>query len=94
MAYIIIRFILIVILIIFVFFLIIFIFKIAFLHIIIQLLELKSLASKPINSTGNELLLNVLTQLVVEFKTFLNISGSIIIVFIGRSLGGREEVEE
>jgi hypothetical protein len=55
---------------------------------------LKSLSSKPIDRTGDELLLDVLSQLIVEFKTLLDIRCSIVIVLICRCLWRREEVEE
>lgn len=93
-TYIIVRLVFIVIFIILVFFLIIFVLKISFFHIIIQLLELKSFTSEPVNSAGDKLLLDIFTQLVIEFKTFLNIRGSIIIILIRRWRRGREEVEE
>jgi len=71
-----------------------FVLEVALLHFLIQLLELKSLSSEPINRTGDELLLDILSQLIVEFKTFLDIRCSIIVVLVCRCLWRREEVEE
>jgi hypothetical protein len=93
-AYIVIRLFFIVILIVLIFFLIILILEITLFHVIIHLLELKSLTSKPIDSTGDQLLLNVLPQLVVELQAFLDVSGSIIIILICWRLRRGEEVEE
>jgi hypothetical protein len=42
-------------------FIVILILEITFLHIILQFLELKSLAGKPVNSTRDELFLDVLS---------------------------------
>src|SRR6266536_2874446 len=67
-------------------FLIIFIFKTPLLHVIIQLLKLKSLASEPVDSPRDELLLDVLSQLVVKLETFLDITCSVIVVLITGSL--------
>jgi hypothetical protein len=93
-SYIIIGLILVVMILALVIFLIIFILKISFFHILIEFLKLKSLTSKPVNSAGNELLLDVLAQLIVEFKTLLDIARSIIVVIVRWCLGRRKEVEE
>lgn len=61
--------------------------------ILIQLLKGEGLASEPVDGTRDQLLLNVLSQLVVELEALLNV-GSGIVVILGRGLGGREEVEE
>jgi hypothetical protein len=53
---------------------------------------LQSLASEPIDRAGNELFLDVLTELVVELETLLDVGGSIVLVL--RGLGWVEEVEE
>lgn len=74
-------------------FLIVLILEITLLHVV-HFLELKSFASKPVNSTGNELLLDILAQLVIKFEALLNITCSIIIIIIGWCLRRREEVEE
>lgn len=61
--------------------------------ILIQLLKCESLSSKPVDSTRNQLLLDVLTELVIKLQTLLDV-GSCVIVVLGRCLRGREEVEE
>ena len=71
-----------------------FILKVTLLHVLVQFLELKSLSSEPVNRTRNELLLDVFSQLIVEFKTFLDIRCSVIVVFVCWCLWWREEVEE
>jgi len=57
------------------------------------LLELKSLTGEPVDSTWNELLLDVLTELVVKLELGLNILINLLIV-IGWRLGWVEKVEE
>ena len=74
-------------------FLVILVLEISFLHVI-HFLELKSLASEPIDRTGNELLLDVFTQLVIKLKTLLNVTRGIIVIIVGWCLGRIEEVEE
>lgn len=71
--------------------LIVFILEVALIKLI-KVLVLKSLAGEPINGMRDELLLDDLSELVVQFKALLNVSGGIIIVL--RGLGGVEEVEE
>lgn len=61
--------------------------------ILVQLLKCESLSSKPVDSTRNQLLLDVLAELVVELQALLDV-GSSVVVILGRCLGGREEVEE
>jgi len=61
--------------------------------ILVEFLKGKGLASEPVDGAGNELLLDILTELVVELQTLLDI-GSSIVILIGRGLGRREEVEE
>lgn len=61
--------------------------------VLVHLLESEGLSSKPVDGTGNELLLNVLTQLVVKLEALLNV-GSGIVVVLGGCIGGREEVEK
>jgi hypothetical protein len=53
--------------------LIILILKVTLLKLVIELFKLESLASKPVNRTRNELLLDILSKLVVQFKAFLDI---------------------
>mgnify|MGYP006877406823 CR=1 FL=1 len=71
--------------------LIILVLKLALVEVF-NVLVLESLAGEPVNSTGNELLLDVLTKLVVEFETLFNIGGGVVLVLWG--LGGVKEVEE
>ena len=59
----------------------------------VKLLELQRFASEPINGTRDQLFLDVLAELVVEFETLLDIRGRILVVFC-RWLGWREKVEE
>jgi hypothetical protein len=61
--------------------------------VLIELLERKGLAREPVDRPGNELLLDVLAELVVELQALLNIRGGIVILIV-RGLGRREEVEE
>lgn len=61
--------------------------------LLVQLLESEGLAGEPVDGAGNKLLLDVLTELVVELETLLNILGRLVVV-VGGGLGGREEVEE
>jgi hypothetical protein len=68
-------------------FFVVFIFKISLLHVIIQLLKLKSLASEPVDSTRDELLFDVLSQLVVKLEAFLDVTCSVVVILISRSLG-------
>jgi hypothetical protein len=68
--------------------------KLALKILLVELLIGKSLTSEPVDSTGDELLLDILTELVVKLKTLLNIRSSVVIILLGGRLGGREEVEE
>lgn len=61
--------------------------------ILVELLESEGLAGEPIDGAGNELLLDILAELVVELETLLDVGSSIIIV-LNRGLGRGEEVEE
>lgn len=61
--------------------------------LLIELLEGKGLTSEPVDGTGDELLLDILTELVIELKTLLDIGGGGLVV-ISRGLRGGEEVEE
>lgn len=71
--------------------LIILIFKLALIEVL-QVFVLESLTSEPVDSTGNELLLDVLTQLIVKLQALLNVRRSIVIIL--RGLRRVEEVEE
>ena len=57
------------------------------------MLKLQGLSSKPVNSTGNKLLLDVLAELVVELELGLDVFVNIIIV-VGGWCCRVEEVEE
>jgi hypothetical protein len=59
---------------------------------VVQLLELEGFACEPVDSTGNQLLLNILSELVIQLKTLLNVGGTGFI--IGWRLRWGEEVEE
>jgi len=54
---------------------------------------LQSLTGEPVDGTGNELLLDVLTELVVKLELGLDVVLDIF-VLLGRGAGGVEEVEE
>ena len=54
---------------------------------------MQSLTSEPVDGTGNQLLLDVLTELVVELELGLNIVLNLLVI-LGRGAGGVEEVEE
>lgn len=78
--------------------LILLVIEIGFVHLtIINLLVAKSFASEPVDSARDELLLDILTEMVVELEAFFDLGGGILIFFVvvvaGR-LGGRKEVEE
>ena len=57
------------------------------------MLELQSLASEPVNGTWDELLLDVLTELVVELKLGLNVVVNLLVVIL-RWRRWVEKVEE
>ena len=48
-------------------------FKVLLVELFIELLELKRFAREPVDSTRDQLFLDVLTELVVELEAFLNI---------------------
>jgi hypothetical protein len=55
---------------------------------------LKGFSSEPIDGTGDKLLLNVLTQLIVKLETFFDVAATIIAIISTWCLGRGEEVEE
>ena len=61
--------------------------------ILVNLLIGECLAREPVNGTGDELLLDVLAQLVVQLQAVLDV-GRGIIILLCRGLRGREEVEK
>lgn len=73
--------------------LVILVLEIALLEVVVERLELESLAREPVNGTGDKLLLDVLAELVVELQALLDI-GCRIVVVLGWWLWWREEVEE
>jgi len=66
------------------------------IKIIIHLLKLESLASVPVDGTGNKLLLDIFTDLVIKLETLFDIRGSIInlILITSRWRWRSKEVEE
>jgi hypothetical protein len=75
-------------------FFIIVILEVALLQFILELLELQGLTGEPINSAGNELLLDIFAKLIVQLKALLDIRCSIIVIFLCWRFRGREEVEK
>lgn len=73
--------------------LVIFVLKFAFKIVLVNLLVCESLAGEPVDGTGDELLLDILAELVVQFEALLDVRGSVVVV-LSRSLGRGEEVEE
>ncbi len=61
--------------------------------LVIELFVGQGLAGKPVDSTRDELLLDILAQLVVDLEALLDV-GSRIFVFLCGRLGRGEEVEE
>ena len=62
--------------------------------VLVYLLKGQSLAGEPVDRTRDELLLDVLTKLVIQFQALLNVGRGVILVILGWCLGRREEVEE
>lgn len=60
---------------------------------VLKLLERQSLTGEPIDGAGNQLLLDVLTQLVVEFQTLLDV-GCGVVIFLRWGDRRGEEVEK
>jgi len=69
--------------------------KVLTLNFILQLLELKGLASIPVNSTGDKLLLDVFAKMVIKFESLFELLVVVlfIIVTVNR-LGRVKEIEE
>ena len=61
--------------------------------LLVHLLKGEGLPGEPVNGAGNQLLLDVLTELVVELEALLDV-GSGIIVLLAWCVGWGEEVEE
>jgi hypothetical protein len=72
---------------------IVFIVKLVGIHVVTQLLELESLAGKPIDCARDKLLFDVLAKLIVKFEAFFDVGGDGVII-VSRWLWGREEIEE
>jgi hypothetical protein len=68
--------------------------EVVLIEVVHALLELQGLASKPVDRTGNKLLLDVLTKLVVKLKLGLDILVNLLIVILLWGCGRVEEVEE
>lgn len=73
--------------------LVVLILKLIRVDVLTQLLELQSLTGEPVDGTGNQLLLDILTQLVVQLQALLNVASNGLVI-IDRWLRGGEEVEE
>ena len=54
--------------------------EIVLVEVVHAVLELKSLASEPVDGAGNELLLDVLTELVVKLELLLNVLIDLLVV--------------
>ena len=61
--------------------------------VFVNLLVGQGLAGEPVNGAGNQLLLDVLAQLVVQLQAVLDVVGGLVVVLC-RGLRRREEVEE
>jgi hypothetical protein len=72
---------------------IVFVLKIIFVEIIQAVLELQRLAGKPVDGAWDQLLLDVLTQLIVEFELGFDFLVNLLLLIIWWG-GGVEEVEE
>ena len=59
---------------------VIFILEVILVEVVHAVLELKSLASEPVDGAGDKLLLDVLTELVVELKLLLDVLVNFLIV--------------
>ena len=74
--------------------LIILILELILIQVVKALLELQRLTGEPVDGTRDELLLDVLTQLVVQLKLSLDVVVDLLVVVIAWWLGWVEEVEE
>lgn len=59
---------------------VILILEIVLVEVVHAVLELKSLAGEPVDGAGNELLLDVLTELVVKLELLLNVLIDLLVV--------------
>jgi hypothetical protein len=59
---------------------VILILEVILVEVVHAVLELESLAGEPVDGAGNELLLDVLTELVVELELLLNVLVDLLIV--------------
>ena len=73
---------------------IILIIEIGIVEIVIDFLEMKSVAGEPVNGTGNELFFNVFAELIVQLEAFLDVGCDGFIVLTLRRLWWVEEVKE
>lgn len=63
--------------------LIVFVLEVVLIEVVEAVLELQGLASEPVDGAGNELLLDVLTELVVELELGLNVLVNFLVVVVG-----------
>lgn len=64
-------------------------------HVTAHALELAGLAGKPVDGARDELFLDVLTELVIEFQPVLDVIRILVVLIkVGRGLRRGEEVEE
>lgn len=61
--------------------------------LLVHLLKGQGLSGEPVDGAGNQLLLDVLTELVVELEALLDVGGGIVVLLAG-CVGRGEEVEE
>ena len=71
---------------------IILVLKVTF-HVVIELFVTEGLASEPVDGTGNQLLLDVLPELIIELQSLLKVRFDLL-VLARRLLWRRKEVEE
>ena len=93
--YLVFRFIVVVIVPIFTQIIVIIVVKVLTLDFVLQLLELKGLASIPVNSTGDKLLLDIFTKMIIKFESLFELFVVILFIVITvNRLGGVKEIEE
>ena len=67
---------------------------VALIELIIHLLVLKSLTGEPVDGAWDQLLLDVLTELIVELQTLLNVGLGVLVIILSWDCWWGEEVEE
>jgi hypothetical protein len=78
----------------FVFIIVIIVLEVVLVVVIKSVLELQCFSGKPIDGPRNELLLDVLSELVVQLELGFKLVIDVLIVLIGRWCGRVEEIEE